>query len=229
MTYLQLFQRFIRECSYTGSTPTTVVGVTGDRLQALDWLNDAYNDIQIHQTNWRFMKKDFSFTTTDGTRNYSVTTIGLTDFDRWKIHEFGDARLYVTSTGVSSEQYLEYLHWEDYRRNFVFGATRTAEGRPSYISIKPDNSLDLYLVPNSDDYTVVGQYYRSPAVLSADADEPLFPSQFHKIIIWRAMMFYGNFYNAPEKYDQGQNEYKKLLRRLQFDQLPKFTFGSPLA
>lgn len=232
MTFLELFIRFVRETDATGSAPTTVVGQTGDRLQLLDWLNDAYKDIQGHQTNWLFMKTDFSFTTTASTREYSVSTIGLTDHERWKVDEFGDMRVYLTSTGSSGEQYLSYLPWEQYRRLYLFGSTRTTEGFPKFMSVHPDQSLDFYPVPD-DTYTVVGEYYKAPTEFDitdsdTDTESPIFPSQFHMMIIWRALMFYGAFYAADEKYQHGQNEYKKLLRKMQFTQLPKITFGSPL-
>lgn len=227
MTYLQLFKRFLREAGYTGDTPTTVDSQSGDRLQALDWINDAYIDIQSHQTTWRFMEGSFSFTTTADTREYSVSTIGLTDHERWIINTFGDARVYLTSTGVSGEQYLDYLYWDLYRQTYLFGARRSETGFPRVIAIHPDNSLDLYPTPG-DIYTITGKYYKKPVELSGDSDEPVFPSQFHTAIIWRALMLYGAFYAANEKYEHGQNEYRKIIRRMQFDQLPKMTFGAPL-
>jgi len=228
MNFLQLSQRLRQEAGLSGSGPTTVVGQTGMSGQVVDWINTAYIDILSQHTNWLFMQDDFSFDTVASQREYSITETGVTDLEKWKIDDYDSFRIYLTSAGVVNEQMLFFLPWSDYRQMYLFGATRTAEGLPGYFSIHPDKSLDFYLVPNAI-YTITGEYFKVPAEMTLDASEPIIPSQFHMLIVWRALMFYAGFDAANEKYAAGKSEYNKLLMRLEMDQLPIMTFGAPLA
>ncbi|MCP4607743.1 MAG: hypothetical protein GY845_03360 [Planctomycetes bacterium] len=228
MNFLQLAQRLHQEAGLSGSGPTTTVDQVGILKQVVDWINTAYIDVQSQHAIWHFMQDDFSFQTTASKREYSIADTGVTDLETWKLDDYGSFRVYLTSSGVANEQYMYQLLWDDYRQMYLYGATRTAEGLPNYVSVQPDEGLNLYLVPD-DIYTIVGEYYKVPAELSGDTDVPIIPSQFHMIIVWRALMFYAGYDAANEKYAMGKTEYKKLLMRLEIDQLPQITFGGPLA
>ncbi|MCP3683286.1 MAG: hypothetical protein GY861_11410 [bacterium] len=227
MNFLQLCQRLRQEAGLSGNGPATTVGQTGIESQIVDWINSAYVDIQSQHSNWLFMQDDFSFNTTASKREYSITETGVTDLESWKINTDDTFRIYLTSSGIANEQYLYPLKWPVFRQMYLFGATRTAEGLPSYYSVQPDKGLNFYLVPDAI-YTVNGEYYKSPSELSGDTDTPDFPSQFHLIIVWRALMYYAGFDAANEKYATGNYEFKKLMRRLELNQLPQVTFGAPL-
>jgi len=228
MNFLQLCKRLRQEAGLTGSGPSTVVDQTGISKQIVDWVNTAYVDVLSQHANWHFMQDDFSFNTTASQRAYSIAETGVTDLEKWKVDDYGSFRIYLTSAGIAQEQYLNPLLWDDYRQMYLYGATHTAEGFPSYFAVQPDKGLNFYLVPNNI-YTVTGEYFKVPTELSLDTSEPVIPSQFHMIIIWRALMLYGAFDAANEKYVHGKNEYTKLLMRLEIDQLPQMTFGAPLA
>lgn len=231
MNFLQICQRLNNEAGEPGTGSTTfdtVVSQAGLYGLMVDWAQSAYQDIQSQHANWEFMRSSFSFSTTATQREYTPLQAGLTDLESWKKNEYGDFRMYLSSAGVNSEQYMHYIPWDDYRQMYLFGATRTSPGQPTYFSIHPNKNLDLYLVPD-DIYVVSGEYYKQPETMTLDADTPNFQSQFHMAIVWRALMMYGAHYAADEKYKHGQNEYKKILRRLEFDQLPQMSFGAPLA
>ena len=227
MTFLQLCQRLRQEAGIPGTGPVNVTGQTGFNKQLVEWITDAYEYIQnLHQT-WLFLRKDFSFVTTVDKREYSITETGITDLRNWKIDQYGDFRCYLTSSGINSEQYLQYLSWDDYKQIYLFGATRSAPGQPSYCSVHPNKSLDFYLVPN-DSYTINGEYFSIPDIMTGNTDNPIFPSSFHLIIVWYALMSYGAFDAAEEKYTFGHSKYRRMKTQLEFDQLPKISFGSPL-
>lgn len=225
MNYLQLCQRLRQDCRISGSGPTTVVSQTGEYGKVVDWIDTAYEDIQNLHANWRFLQQDFDFTLTIGTREYSPADAGITDLSRWKTEEYGDVRCYLTA---ADEQRLFYLPWGEFRDLYLIGNSRTTSGRPSHFSIKPDNKICFDVLPDAA-YTVLGEYFQTPDTMTADADEPLFPSNYHMVLVYRAMMFYGADYAADEKYTHGNNEYRKILRKLEHNQLHHFTWGEPLA
>jgi hypothetical protein len=228
VTFLAGCQRLRQEAGLSGSGPVSTVNQTGESKQIVDWYNSAYIDVLSEHTNWLFMQDEFTFQTIAAKRRYSITDTGVTDLQKWKTDGYGSFRVYLTSSGVNNEQFMYPILWEDYRQMYLFGSTRTSSGLPSYFAIRPDKSLDFYLVPN-DIYTITGEYFKKPSELSGNTDEPIFPSEFHMIIVWRALMYYAGFDAANEKYATGKTEYRKLLMRLELDQLPKMTFGGPLA
>jgi len=225
MNFLALCKRLRSEAGMSGTGPTTTVSQSGDSLKIVEWINSAYEDIQNSNPYFKFMRKPFSFSTVVDQQAYTPTEAGITDFERWKKDQPGDIRIYLATT---DESYLTYIPWDTFKAIYIYGSSRDSKGRPSFCSVEPDNSLTLYQIPNVI-FTINGEYYRSPDELSGDSDEPIFPAQFHMAIVWRALMFYGAFDAADEKYTHGQNEFKRIMARLRKDQLPGFKWGAPLA
>lgn len=226
MNFLQLVQRLRRKCRVAGSGPTTVVGAQAEEnARLIDWTNEAWNDIQTIRPDWQWMRTTCSFTTTTLQSSYTPTQVGLTDFGNWKVDSF---RNYVTAAGLASEILMDDLAYDDWRNTYLFGATRFTATRPTQVAIAPDFSVCLGPVPAAG-YTVTGEYYRVPSEMAANADTPAIPLQYHMIIIYRAMMYYGASEGASEVYQEGELEYKKMLNRLAMQQLVDISLGGALA
>lgn len=222
MTNIELCQRLRQEAGIAGSGPSTVVSQSGELERVVSWINSAYEDIQNIRATWRFLQESFTFSTIDGTQNYTPSDVSLSDLSAWKTDCF---TLYSSE---SDEQDLTYLLWKNFKRTYIFGANRSVSTRPTMFTVKPDNSVSLWAIPDAV-YTVTGEYYKKAQSMSANDDEPLIPSQFHMIIVWKALMLYGAYSGASDVYTHGEREYKNYLRKLEADQLPKITFGEPLA
>lgn len=225
MNYLQLCQRLRQECRISGTGPAAVTSQTGEYKKVVDWIDTAYQDIQNLHASWRFLQKPFSFTMTIGKRDYTPAEAGITDLAKWKFEEYGDFRAYLTA---GDEQRLEYLPWDDFRDMYLIGTNRTATGRPGVFTVEPDETIDFDYVPDAA-YTCVGQYFQTPDVMTANDSEPVFPAQYHMAIVYRGLMFYGADYAADERYSHGFNEYRKIIRKLEQNQLQHFVYGRPLA
>lgn len=230
MTYLELVQRLHTEAGLQGTAPSAVAAQTGMAARLVNWIQDAYADIQgIHET-WLFRIADFSFSTTAAKQNYTSTEAGITSgFANWKYNPdpntLSGIRLY---SAVADEQDLEYVPWEDFRAIYKFGSSRTQSGCPTIFTIKPNMSLDLWPIPDAV-YTVNGEYVKAVDVLVTNTpDSPVFLSDFHLIILWKALMYYGAFEGAPEAYAHGQQEYNKLIGKMELRELPKPSYGPPL-
>lgn len=222
MTFLALCQRLRQEAGLSGTGPTTTVSQTGEMKRIVDWISAAYEDIQNIHASWRFLRTSFSVSTIASTQEYTPAALSITDLGKWKRN---DIRIY---SSVADEQYLDYYPWEEFRMLYMYGSYRSQEGRPTIISIKPDNSLTFWQTPD-DVYTIDGEYYKTADVLSGNTDTPLIPARFQMVIVWKALMHYGAYAAADEKYAHGQNEYRRVLRILEDDQLDDTTFGEPLA
>lgn len=222
MNFLEGVQRLRMECGVEGLTgPVSVTDQTGEMLELVTWYNSAYEDILNLHKNWRFMQEEFSFNTIASVSTYTAAGVNITDLGEWITD---DTRVYLLQ---ADEQRIEYMPWAQFKESTQIGTIQT--GRPSLYSVKPDNSLVFWPTPDTE-YTVVGEYYKKPEQMDiADASEPVFPSQYHMIIVWRALIYYGAGLAALEKHAFGQAEYTRLRRSLEFSQLPRITWGAPLA
>ena len=222
MNYLALTKRLRLEAALSGTGPASVVGQTGEMGRLVEWIAAGYNDIQTAHATWRFLRSDFSFSTIASTQTYTPAAVSITDLAEW-IRE--SVSLY---SSVADECFLEYIPWEEFRSGYLLGTNRSTEGRPSAVTVKPDNSLTFWQIPNAV-FTVNGEYFQTPDVMTvADASEPNFPARFHMAIVWKALMYYGAYAAADEKYTHGEREYNRLMAQLEFDQLAKLSWGEPL-
>lgn len=225
LSFLQLVQRLHRESGTSGTPPATTVNQSGDALRLVNWISTAWMDIQNDCTEWYFMRQPVAFNTTANKQVYSAAECGITTFGNFKKDSF---RFYRVSAGVGSELMLAYMPYDDFRNVHLFGSNRLRVQLPINFSIDP--SKNFVLGPTPDDvYNVNGEGYALPTELTLDTDRPTMPAQYHMAIVWRALMYYGTYENAPEAYSRGETEFKRLLRRLYSDQAPDITPGGALA
>ena len=222
-TFLELCQSLRQECGVSGTGPTAVTSQTGMNKKLVDWINRAWKEVQSARPDWLWMRKSFSFSTIASTGNYTASGISLTDVGNWYRYTF---RVYLTSGGVAGEVDLPWIPYDDWRDGYGIG--EQVEDFPICFTIKPDKSLQIAPIPNSI-YTISGEYRQSAQSLSANADEPGLPAEFHNLIIYKAMMFYGAHEGAPDVYADGKEQYRILRNAMILDQTSPMEDAEPLA
>ena len=226
MNYLQLANRLRRKCRVSGSGFTTTQGSQVEEYyRLLDWVNEAWVDIQLKRIDWLWMKKSMSFPTVSSQASYTVAQIGLTDFANWDEDSF---RTYNTVVGLNSEIEMNVITYAEWRSNYQLGALRSSVSRPIEFAVLPDFSIGLGPVPIAG-YSISGEYFKIPTELSLDADTPGMPVQYHMAIIYRAMMFYGASELAQEVYQEGEKEFALMMNRLGTTQIDDIAMPGALA
>lgn len=228
-TYLQLVNQTRDECAASGADLAALGGtLSKQNVLFKKWVADAWTSIQRRHQRWGFMERDFSFQTTAGVYTYAPTdaAVNLTSFREWKDETL---RAYLTATGVSDEQLLAGpVHVQAFRDLYQFGTMSTTQQRPITFAIDPRKRLLLGPTPDAV-YTIRGQYYKAPQVLSADADVPELDSYYHDLIVFTAMEKYALYQAAPEVLARSQVEGGRLMRELETEYLPKIEAPDPLA
>lgn len=224
MNLVQLTEKLRTECGASGQVLTTVQNVTGETRQLRDWIIDAWTEIQNGEEDWTFNRVEISKDITTGQQKRTLTQLLITDLRDWKRDEF---RMYTNSVGQDDEQDLIYASYLDFRDEYLKGTGLQQVGRPWRISIDPADD-SLYFGPNPNtSYKLLGTYYKTAQVLSADADAPTsIMAQFHMAIVYAAMMKYGAFNGAPEVFDRGKNGWNDFEFRLQNKYKPAVRFAS---
>ena len=230
MNYLQLVNRTRVECGVSGAaTPlTTVQNLTGEAARIATWVNSAWVDVQTAKEDWQWMRTSVQFNTVTQQQVYSPAQAGVdATFGNWKRDSF---RCSSVGQNYADEQLLNYMDYTTFRNLYQYGNMRTTYARPVVVSIAPgpDKSLAFGSIPDQP-YVITGEYYQRPYDLALDADEPDIPERFQLAIVYRAMMFYGGYESAPEVFQRGESEFKRLMNRLNIDQLPTIVSGPPLA
>lgn len=222
MNFLTLTTRLRRKCRVTGTGPITVIGQSEEYARLVDFINEAWMQIQRKRTDWQWMRNSMTFPTVAAQAEYTLAQIGSTgtnfsDFGNWALESF---RSYPTATGVSAEiemGHLNYLYWRDI---YLYGANRSVEQWPNEFTVLPALGIGLGPVP-AVGYTISGDYYKAATEMTLDADIPSLPTQFHMAIVYRAMMFYGVSEAAPEIYDEGATEFNRIMVQIEDQQLPE--------
>lgn len=224
MNLLELCQETAKKCSITG-TLVDVATATGELSLLVGWVNEAWYDIQLSKRDWDWMQEDFSFNTVAATQEYSVTTIGLTNFSRWLA---GTLRIRLTSLTLQDEQFIVPWDFNVFRDVYMYGIRN--QGRPTVFAIRPKGNGLLFGLTPDDVYTVTGQYQRKSAKMTvANASTPDMPEEYHMAIVHKARMKYAAFESAPEVMAEAMFDYDAVMSQLRNTHTEEFSFGAPLA
>ncbi len=236
MTFLQLAAELFRECRYSGYEPAAVTGQTGQLLDVVTWIKNAWTELQNSKQDWRWMRSSFTVNTTASDDSYAfgdctdtLTVVAIARFGRWlPIDTDGTPvfKRYLTSAGVGTEVFLGYVPWGSFRSLYKTGTQNN--GQPVYFTIDPQNNLVLGPKPDGI-YTITGDYQRGAQVLAANGDTPDMPSRFHQLIVYEAMKKYAGSTAAPEVMFRAASEGRAVMRQLERDQLPSIGMAQPLA
>lgn len=215
MTYLELCQSLAKETGFsTGlAKPTTVIGQTAEELAMVEWIAQAWTDIQTARGTWKFMwANDFAKDTVIGASllDMSAESVGRFDEETFTSYE--------TAVGTSDRTYIHFEPWYN-AKTYIKEIDTSTNVEPSIITRQPDGDLNL-IYPADKIYTIEADYYRKAQLFAADADVPTgLPVEYHMAIVYKALFDYGAFQDAVEQMTRSDNRYRKeLLQNMLWDQ-----------
>ena len=239
-TYLKICQDVARECGVAGGAdtspkPATVTGQTGELNRIVNWVSDAYVEIQGSH-NWRWLRKKFTLNTVAGTDTYAFgacTDVDdaalITRFKMWRLDDLRNPpKIYLTTAGVGGQVLLTWAPWDNFEYLYKTGSLQTQTSQPIHITVNPKDEIQLGITPN-DIYTLIGDYHKSAQVLAVDGDIPEVPTVYHELIKYQAMEFYGLFESAPEIIARAQKGIRRITNQLNRNQSQPFRIAGPMA
>lgn len=233
-TFLELCQDARIECEIAGSGPATVLGQSGQLARVIMYVKDAWTEVQNSKETWRWMRHGFTLNTTAADGKYAPsdcvddeTTQNISRFRSWRLHDPEDPpRIYLTSSGISAQFWMTYFTYHQWRQ--VYEIAQQVDAQPAHIAVDPLNNIRFGPAPDAD-YTLKGDYYLSAQILAADDDTPEMPTQFHKLIVYGAMVKWGYYMSDDALIRRATIDYKRMKGDLEQDQLPMMGYGPPLA
>lgn len=205
MNFRELCQAYVKELGISGGTgPSSVLNQTGEFANVVRWIADANLWVDSLWRDWKYLWSEYSGTMT----GQSLAPASIREIDRSSVW---------INFGTSNASNLSWIEWKlltEYR------ARPTLTGSPVYFSVSPSGTL--WLDRAVTNLPLRFEYWRRPAKLAQDTDLPSMPEDYHRIILARAAIMYGNREAAPEIISGMESEYIDLLDKLQSDQLESF-------
>lgn len=207
----------------TPTTTTSQTGTEGEIVRFVDW---AYRDIQTEQEEWLFRTKRGSFNTVASTRAYTIVS-SVTDFEKLLPSMADTCHRYITnylaSTGVSGEDRMWFVPYEDWQQS-VFETGTRPEARPVRFTIEPDGQMAMDPTPDAV-YTIAFDYRRTLHELTTDSDAstgtPIIPARHHMAIVWKALTYFAATRETPGALRQEwERNLQRSMNELRYDQLP---------
>lgn len=194
MNRLTLTQRLNQEIGGDSTAPTTTIGQTGELARYVNWVDQAWLEIQESQRNWRWM---LSESTSNDTLALGAVTVTLTgaSSDYEEIRPYFGHRgpfvlFYKSSIGTTDCQETPYIPWAEFHGFYDSGKYASTTGRPQFCARAPDGTLKVF--PKADvAYGVKYEYRKTVQTFAADATIPLMPVKYHPLIAYLALCFYG--------------------------------------
>ena len=211
MTYLELCRELVRELGIAGGTgPATVANQTGELANVVRWIRDGNDYINNLWRDWKFLWAEYDQNVTGV---HPPMPVGVT-VREWHRDSFW------LQYGTAAGRKLVFQDWNVFR---VAQSTGASVGTPTMFTIKPNNTLALNRPPPAT-VPLHAEYWKRPDPLVNNADVPDMPAEYHRIIMVRAAIMYGNREAAGEIISGMEAEYTDLLEKLQSDQLDAFRY-----
>lgn len=225
MTFLELINRYKRECGVSGVDIDDVDTVSGEMLRLRDWIVSAWVDIQnLHAGQWSFLRTSSSHTMAASDSLLDINEWEAGAVNRWKIDSF---RISEPGEGRGTSVPLEYLPYDQFVVSVGLDPSET--NKPKWFTVRP-NDKAIIVAPAADAaYSIFFDYLSEPVELEDSTDEPACPAKYHMLIVYEAMLSYGGFEAAPEVIGRAKAKRAELLFAMKMDCLPMITFGGPLA
>lgn len=190
MTFLELCQRVFDEgdrAPYAIESTDWREGEDEQIYKVINWVKQAYKEIQQWNKNFDFFHQSGILLTTDvGVSDYVSTGIRDIIFDSLYCRRLGDINGWPLS-------YLSYKQWRDQYQN-----VNLSDSTPVVFTQLPNKQFRLSPAPE-DVYTISADWFTTYDSFEDDDDEPIWDADDHEIIVWVALQYYMSEYETPEE------------------------------
>jgi hypothetical protein len=211
MDYLTLVKKTWQKCGLTGAGPTSVVSQVSMPGRIVAFVDEAYAFIQGQHTNWKFLwTKKTGSALTIGDSHYLPGDVGVTDL----------ARLSKVFIQVADKwTHVEIVR--DEARASEFTNIDTDNACPKKLFILPNGAWQFKTPPDLA-YPLIIEYYRTADTLTVNASVPLFPVDYHRAIVARAVMAYAQYDEDQTLERAATVDFSQILHRLELQPTSAF-------
>ena len=231
MNYLELVQKAIDESGAHLDTPDSLSNLDGLSRRVAGWIQDAWNEIQLERRDYHFNQEDTQvFTVNTSSGEDAVLTpdeIAVQFRNNWKLVALRELWIHdaeYMERVPKKLRYISYTDWPD-----VFGRSpayreynatvANKQGTPKWWTIDLQGRMYLYPTPDKV-YTIEFTQPRVLQELQSEEDVPILPSEYHMMIVWRALMEYGFYHDDGSVLNKARAKYTLYKKRLESYEMP---------
>ncbi|WP_416398139.1 hypothetical protein [Allohahella sp. A8] len=234
MTFLELCRAAYTRIGYSGAGPSAVTDQSAQSARVVDYVEQAWLEIQRSRENWKFMLRRFDQVTEPGITHLSLPSTEVAKGD--VIRSVEKDSWYIRGETEKTSARLCYLP-ADHRRA-IEESDEHYTGRPNYFW---HDRKSVRVSPTPDRaYRITGDYYITPQTFassdSADNRQrelsqkvPEMPEEYHIAIVWLAVRSLAAFEGDGNAFQMADGEYRKLFNQICTTELPTIRYGAPLA
>lgn len=217
-----------------GTRPATVVSQTGELGDVVAAVQEAWTQLQNHHRDWRWLMSSVSVDLTAGTNIITVANFQVREarFARvlWYVagsdHRYANVR--DNGAVTNPDMPVWFIPWQEFNGGLYTRNPQPVAGQPQYWTERPDRSVRVWPVPSTPpsggNWTFSIPCRRTLQALSADADIPEMPVEYHNLIVWWAVdIFCRTRANFDRLSVEAKKEVNKQLDQMAADQLPEMT------
>ena len=235
MNFLEIAQEVDTMSGLQGMIQSVVAPI-GAQAVIVSAIRQGFIEIQEDRMTWEFMRRTGKFMLRGGQDLYqprslfppkpdlnaNPTGLPYEVFGRWQRKWPATSyslRNIDMDTGLPTGTW-SLIHCIPYRELRAMAQSTTTEGVPRFVAPK-DNSDDLVFFPTPDHaYECNADYYVEPQELMGNAQIPILPSRFHRLLAYAGLERVGNYYGNPNLYQRYAVAAAKMHGSLYRDQCP---------
>lgn len=222
MKFLDLCQYAARESGTIPSgQPASVIGQSGRLGSVVDWVRQAWIDIQNSRNDWLWMIEEYDAEIIPGVERFSAVDLSVPRVSRW-LHEDADGTPFTTihdpDLGRADETRLRFMDWRDFYTTRMRGVIE--HNRPSLYSVDNQGRIVFSPVPDRT-YRIRGLYRKSPQILTGNEDTPEMSSDHHALIAWKALIYLAANDESMKQLPVWDLNVRTMTSNLERDQLPQ--------
>ena len=234
-TYLDLVKRLVSELGVdlpgritsVLTTPATSYGGTTEFInKCVEWIAQAWIEIQEDQQDWDFMRMTGAFPLVQGQAMYDITLqTGLEEYDGiipyvapvqsryiWLVNDTVSPPVKSHCYYIPPELYFGY-----------FDRLDGAQGQSYRYTFKSNGCVLLDPPPGPLAGQLEFRYRRAVQEFTADTDTPTgLPPKFHMAIVYRAMEYYSGFDETQPQWGRAQKLGRRMMNKMYIELLPEY-------
>lgn len=204
MNFLRIAQDVRMLGGVQGNGPTSVENPAGYEEALVQFVKDAWEDIQNLREDFRFMRNFWNDSTVPSQSDYG--------HDDVKSFKKNSVRIKVSEKWV----YLREGDDDGLREQFA----NAEEGQPQYYSQITQGRIRLYPTP-SEIYEIGATIFSVPEILETNSQVPTFPVAYHRLIVYQALEKLAVFLSSPELYSKYQESADTLRGQMYRTEVPE--------
>lgn len=209
MTYLELCHRLRDEVGGDGRGPVTVVNQRDEYRRVVNWIRDAWLEIQGWRPDWQWAMERASLPV---------------EADQQEVDPPEDMACWDSESVRFDGRRLAVMGWRDFSRL----AKATRGDVPTRITAPIGGTLLLDRAPASPG-ELKFDYWRTPQRLEKDDDVPRLPEQYHMLIVYQAAIQMGYYIGSAELIERATRNADRMTSGMAHTHLPNVTTPGPLA